>query len=288
MSGITNIYPSPRLFSSPDGHVYILSYGASKPEECVDGPERVVPDGTCTINLLGQGMQDRPSVEVPVDSVRKGVRSSVFVNAATATALRDLMPNLKFVRRTEPKDVARHAELALLEGLVPTDDIASLSKKVRDQGGVASNWGTEDLAFIEEDGGTDALTDGQLEGLKAKFLLTVRKQLEERLGAVGNEVLDTLWAKHRTELIDAAKAMPADQPTGQPRVSPATSDYEVDIRICVTADSFEQAAGFAIDDIRATSLGPWNVTVRNLGSGQEMPVECAHNTQEHDFNPRPN
>jgi len=171
---------------------------------------RVVPDGTCTIDLLDRGVQNLPSVEVPVDRVRQGVRSSVFVNAATATALRDLMPSLKFVRKSEPKDVARHAEFALLEGLVPTDDIASLSKKVRDQGGVASNWGTEDLAFIEEDDGTDALTDGQLEGLKAKFLLTVRKQLEERLGAVGNEVLDTLWAKHRTELIDTAKAMPAD------------------------------------------------------------------------------
>jgi hypothetical protein len=53
-------------------------------------------------------------------------------------------------------------------------------------------------------------------------------------------------------------------------------DYTITIEISVTAESFEEAAAFALDDIRDRRLGPWNMNVKNVGSGETEEVSVTH------------
>lgn len=36
-------------------------------------------------------------------------------------------------------------------------------------------------------------------------------------------------------------------------------DYTITIKVSVTADSHEEAAKFALDDLRDETIGPWNM-----------------------------
>ncbi|MYM92481.1 hypothetical protein [Duganella vulcania] len=49
-------------------------------------------------------------------------------------------------------------------------------------------------------------------------------------------------------------------------------DFDVSVEVSVTAESAEQAAQFALDDLRDLSLAPINFTVKAVSSGQVQMV----------------
>ncbi|ONU62912.1 hypothetical protein A8E62_13875 [Burkholderia cenocepacia] len=79
------------------------------------------------------------------------------------------------------------------------------------------------------------------------------------------------------DFVTAAHAKAVSRPVTTPEV-PNGVDWTVSIEIDVTADSAEQAAKFALDDLRDVTLEEINVSVTNLESGRIEAVSVKNAT----------
>jgi hypothetical protein len=61
--------------------------------------------------------------------------------------------------------------------------------------------------------------------------------------------------------------------------------HRVTVEIDVTAESFEQAVVFALNDLRDTSLGPWFADVQNLDTGEVLRDVASNEWPKPDWEP---
>jgi len=291
----TPTHNGPRIFVYPDGQVFLVDAGAQSPQVSSEGPLRVVADGICLIDLHTRGPFQRLCAEVPVDRLRDGTSAMVAVPAATAKMLSEILPTLRFEQSFVDTDPQQAGDFTVLHGLLGPRSIHAAAQQIRGMGAAVSTWSSEDLEFIDDDPATENLTDHQLALLKEDFISSLMREIEDRLSSSGNEVLSILWDQNRSDLVSEAKAYPEEAPPcsqAQAMAQAVQEDppgqYEVTVLVSVTADSREQAAAFAMDDLRDFSLGPWNLEVRNMSNGQQWLVSAGEPPQEPDYTPRPN